>query len=305
MPPSSSTPRANWATIARIVLATILAGILMVAFNLATSGNRSSALNAERLSISFVSGVLYGAVLMPLAMRLPPRRMIRVTSLFVTLYITGTLTDLIEAYFFTSLLTPGTLVAALVIGLLPALAVSLIVALLVSTTHPGAEQPNRKRSISSWAWRLLLAGLLYVPAYYAFGALVTPIEHPFYSDPTFVAQLQTRTPPDSVIIPLETLRGALFALALVPTLRVMPSCSWATLVYLTLIGVVIEAIVPLLGLVTWPLPMRLGNLAELTGDALVRAAVALLLVAFPPLLDDREAWPRPLRRLSPSWRSPR
>jgi hypothetical protein len=260
---------------------------VLAAFGLAT--NRAAAPGYERLAISFVSGVLYAAVLAPLAMRLPARRVVRLTSLFVTLYVTGTLTDLIEAFFFTSLLTPVTLVAALVIGLLPALAVSLIVALLVPTTHPAAEQPNRKRSIPSWAWRLLLAGLLYVPAYHAFASLVAPIEHPFYSDPAFVAQLQTRVPPDSVTIPLETLRGALFALALVPTLRVMPSRSWATLAYLTLIGVVIEAIVPLLGLATWPLPMRLGNLVELTGDALVRAAVALLLLAFPPLLDDREA----------------
>jgi hypothetical protein len=279
----------------RIGVAALLGGLVLAAFSLAI--NRAAAPDFQRIAISFVSGVLYIGVLTPLATRLPPRRVIRLTSLFVTLYVTGTLTDLIEAYFFTALLTPVTLVAALLIGLLPALAVSLVVAVLVPTTHPGDEQPNRHRSIASWAWRLLVAGLLYVPAYYGFSTLVAPIEHPFYSDPAFVAQLQTRVPPDSVTIPLETLRGALFALALVPTLRVMPSHSWATLTYLTLIGVVIEAIVPLLGLVTWPLPMRLGNFAELTGDALVRAAVALLLLAFPPLLDDREVWPNPLRRL--------
>lgn len=132
-----------------------------------------------------------------------------------------------------------------------------------------------------------MAGLLYVPAYYAFTALVAPIEHPFYSDSAFVAQLQTRTPPDSTIIPLETLRGILFAVALTPALTVFSARRWSTLIYLTLIGVVIEAIVPLLGLVTWPLAMRLGNFAELTGDALARAVVALALLAFPPLLSGR------------------
>src|SRR5215469_5149994 len=129
---ANSARRRTWPTVARIALASVFAGIVLAGFSLATS--RATAPGFERLAIFFVSGVLYAAVLVPLAVRLPPRRVIRLTSLFVTLYVTGTLTDLIEAYFFTSLLTPVTLVAALVIGLLPAVAISLIVALLVPTT---------------------------------------------------------------------------------------------------------------------------------------------------------------------------
>jgi hypothetical protein len=52
------------------------------------------------------------------------------------------------------------------------------------------------------------------------------------------------------------------------------------------IGVVIEAVVPLLGLVTWPLAMRLGNFAELTGDALFRAIATMAFLGFPPLLSS-------------------
>ncbi len=129
-----------------------------------------------------------------------------------------------------------------------------------------------------------MAGALYVPIYFGFASLVAPIEHQFYSDPTFIAQLQTRVPPDSIAIPLEAVRGVLFVLALLPALRVLPGRSWLAWVYLGLIGVVIEAWVPLLGRTDWLVAMRLGNFAELTGDSFARAAVALVLLGTPPLL---------------------
>jgi len=277
----------------RVVLAGLLAGAVLGIVRLLTAGTGpSGSPTLERLTISAVSGLLYGAVLAPLAMRLPPRRWVRLASLFVPLYVTGTLTDLIEAFFFTALLTPVSLVAALVIEAVPALLVALIVAALVPTapSTPHARPAWwRQRSLPAWGWRLLVVGLLYVPAYYGFAALVAPIEHPFYSDPAFVAQLHTRTPPDSVIVPLEVLRGALFGLALLPVLAVLPGRRWSSLAYLTLIGVVLEAIVPLLGLTSWPLAMRLGNVAELTGDALARAAAALALLACPPAV-SRDDW---------------
>src|SRR5262249_34677052 len=101
----------------------------------------------------------------------------------VTLYVTGTLTDLLEAYFYTTELTPLSLAAALVFLALQALMVTLLVVLLVrpagvmSDLHgrPGGAKPVH-HTLANWAWRVLLAGVLYVPIYYAFGALVTPIE---------------------------------------------------------------------------------------------------------------------------------
>jgi hypothetical protein len=272
----------------RLMLAALLSGAIVAGFDLLVAGGgQSTSTTPEHLMVGFVSGLLYAVVLTPLAMRLPPRRWVRLASLFVPLYVTGMLTDLIEGYVFTTLLTPTSLVAGLVIEVLPALAVAVVVALLVPTDPaamgPPTEVWRRHWSLPAWAWRIVVVGLLYVPAYYAFGALVTPIEHPYYSDPAFIAQLHTRTPPDGVIIPLETLRGALFGLALLPVLSVLPGRRWSTLAYLTLIGVVFEAIVPLLGLSTWPLAMRLGNFVELTGDAFARAIVVLALFGHPPL----------------------
>src|SRR5262245_8447744 len=59
----------------RVVLAGLLAGAVLGSVRLLTAGNGPpSSPMLERLTISVVSGLLYGAVLAPLAMRLPPRR---------------------------------------------------------------------------------------------------------------------------------------------------------------------------------------------------------------------------------------
>ncbi len=47
---------------------------------------------------------------------------------------------------------------------------------------------------------------------------------------------------------------------------------------------------PLFGRTTWPLAMRLGNVAELTADALGRAAVAIALLGVPLPLAEH-FWP--------------
>jgi hypothetical protein len=56
---------------------------------------------------------------------------LRLGVVFLTLYVTGTLTDLLEAYFYTTVLTPFSLAAALVFLALPALAIALLVVLVV------------------------------------------------------------------------------------------------------------------------------------------------------------------------------
>lgn len=277
-------------TLLRILAAGVVAGAVLAVFRVGSSAAEPVSPLPARVAVSVLSGVLYVGVLAPLALMQTGGRLKRMATLFVTLYVTGAVTDLVEAYFYTTLLTPVTLVAALVVEAIPDLVIVAIVAALLPHPWHGTQAMAplwRRRPLSSWVWRLLVAGLFYVPIYYAFAALVTPIEHQFYFDPAFIAQLHTVVPPDSITIPLEAIRGVFFGLGLLPALAVMPGRRWSTFLYLALIGVVIEAWVPLLGLTTWPLAMRLGNAAELTGDALGRAAVAIGLLGLPPLVGAR------------------
>jgi hypothetical protein len=199
--------RGTWV---RVSIAGLLAGAVLLLFrSLAPGGTATS-----RVVISLASGLLYVAILAPLALRLTTGLWPRFGAVFLTLYLTGTLTDLLEAYFYTTVLTPFSLVAALVFLALPALVIALLVVLVVRPSGV-ASDPHRRpglaetehRPLANWTWRVLLAAVLYVPIYYL-AAMVTPIEHEFYYDPTFIAQLHTTVPPTEVTIALEAVRGS-------------------------------------------------------------------------------------------------
>ncbi|QBD80067.1 hypothetical protein EPA93_30425 [Ktedonosporobacter rubrisoli] len=273
----------------RILAGGIAAAIILTAFGLLTSSGHGAAFLLQKIIVNLVSGLLYVAVMAPLAISLPLRWPARFGAIFVPLYVTGVLADLVEAYFYTTTLTPFKLVMALIFESIPFLLIALVIAWLLPPSSKARSRPGlRQRALLSWLWRIVLVGILYVPTYYLFATLVTPIEHIFYHDPSFVAQLHTQVPPASVTIILEAFRGVFFALAMLPVLAVMDGPSWPLLLYLTLIGVVIEAWVPLLGQANWPWAMRLGNMLELTGDALGRGIAITLLLALPATFKRRK-----------------
>jgi hypothetical protein len=210
----------------------------------------------------------------------------RFLMLFVPLYVTGTLTDLIEASFYTSLLPPGKLIAALIIEGVPILLITAIIVVMIppapqTRLAPRFGQVLRERSWFSWLWRIALAGAPYPLIYLFFALLVAPIEHAYYTDPTFVASLHTVVPSTQVTVLLEAGRGILFVLALLPVIVVMRQSRWSTGLYLALIGAALEAWIPLLGQASWPVMMRVGNVLELTADACGRALLMALLVFLP------------------------
>lgn len=80
-----------------------------------------------------VSGVLYVGIMIPLARRVPGP-FSRFLAIFVPLYITGTLADLVEAYFYTTLLTPAKLVGGLIVEAFPLIVIAAIIAWLFPAT---------------------------------------------------------------------------------------------------------------------------------------------------------------------------
>lgn len=273
----------------RVILGGLLSAVVLTAFALLLSSSKpSGTLSAPNLLIRVVSGVLYVAVMAPLARRVFYRRFPRFLAIFVPLYITGTLTDLLEAYFYTTLLTPFSLIAALIIEGLPLLLITGIIAWLIPAAEdvhnaPGFGQVMRERSFFSWVWRIVVAGAPYTAIYLFFAMLVAPIEHAFYYDQAFIASLHTVVPSTATTLILEAVRGILFVLAMVPVIAVMRKSRWSTGLSIALIGAVLEAWIPLLGQVSWPVMMRVGNVLELSGDACGRALLMALLVALPPL----------------------
>lgn len=273
----------------RIILGGLLSAVVLIVFALLFSSNKSSAtFSISNLLIKGISGIFYVAVMAPLARRVFYRRFPRFLAIFVPLYITGVLTDLIEAYFYTTVLTPFSLIAALIIEGLPLLLITGIIVWLIpaaedARNEPGFSQVMRERSFFSWLWRIVVAGAPYPAIYLFFTMLVTPIEHAFYYDRAFIASLHTVVPSTTTTLILEVVRGILFVLAMLPVIAAIRKSRWSTGLYIALIGATLEAWIPLLGQTSWPVMMRVGNVLELTGDACGRALLMALLVALPPI----------------------
>jgi hypothetical protein len=272
----------------RIILGGLLSTVILTIFAfLLSSRNLSVIFSLPNLFIRFVSSILYISVMAPLARRVFYRRIPRFLALFVPLYITGTLTDLVEAYFYTTLFTPTSLIVALIIEGLPLLLIAGIIAWLIPAAEEARSEPRfrqvmRERSFFSWVWRIVVAGVPYAAIYLCFAMLVTPIEHAFYYNQAFIASLHTVVPSTTTTLILEAIRGILFVLAMLPVIAVMRTSRWSIGLYIALIGAVLEAWIPLLGQASWPVMMRVGNVLELTGDACGRAFLMALLVALPP-----------------------
>lgn len=275
--------------ILRVIIGGLLAAVVLTAFDLLLSSSKPSVvLSPSNLLIRVISGLLYVGVMVPLARRVFYRRFPRFLAIFVPLYITGTLTDLVEAYFYTSLLTPVSLVAALIMESIPLLLITGIITWLIPAAEDARNEPRfgevmRQRSFLSWLWRIIVAGVPYAAIYLFFAMLVTPIEHAFYYDKAFIATLHTVVPSTTTTLILEAVRGILFVLAMLPVIAVMRKSRWSTGLYIALIGAVLEAWIPLLGQASWPMMMRVGNVLELTGDACGRALLMALLVALPTI----------------------
>ncbi len=289
----------------RVLLGGLLAALVLTPFSLLSASSNSPGTLAlpNQLLVNVASGVLYVAVMAPLARRIFYRRIPRFFAIFVPLYVTGVLTDMLEAYFYTSLLTPFTLLAALILQALPLLLITGIIAWLIPAQEKARSTPRfglamRERPFFSWVWRIVVAGAPYAAIYLFFGLLVTPIEHAFYYDRTFIASLHTVVPSTTTTLLLEAVRGILFVLAMLPVIAAMRNARWLTGLYIALIGAVLEAWIPLLGQASWPVMMRVGNVLELTGDACGRALLMALLVALPPLHARLAARPQELTSLS-------
>jgi hypothetical protein len=195
---------------------------------------------------------------------------------------------------YTSLLTPFSLVAALIIEGLPLLFITGIIAWLIPADEDARNAPRftqvmRESSFFSWIWRIVIAGVPYTAIYLFFAMLVTPLEHAYYYDSAFIASLHTVVPSTTTTLVLEAVRGILFVLAMLPIIAVMRKSRWSTGLYIALVGAVLEAWIPLLGQTSWPMMMRVGNVLELTGDACGRALLMALLVVLPSLQASRSA----------------
>lgn len=140
----------------RVLMGGIAVGVVLQIFAAGLN------LTLQGAVIHLISGILYIAVMTPLALTLHKRRF---WAIFLPLYLTGAATDLIEGYFYTTLLTPFKLVAAFIFEGLGFLIVTAIIVWLIPTGGTGeqldsiwARRSFGRRSIHPFLFRLCVSG---------------------------------------------------------------------------------------------------------------------------------------------------
>ena len=267
------------------VLATIAGGALAQTLGLPPPQMVRHLDETTTLATTLLSGFIIGLGLGPLSQRIRVFALGRGILLFTVIFVVGSLINVVEALFFTTV--P---VREQVFGLVTAAVGAASLAMLLTALFPPASAESgliaalrshlRQRLWLDWTWRLFLAGLLYVPIYFLFGVLVSPLVLPYYNDPSLGLELVVPGP--EVILPLEVGRGLLYAVTLFPLAAALHATRQSLTLWLWVTVAVLGAITPMLQVGWWPLPLRLTHGLEITADAFFQALVVAWLLGRPP-----------------------
>jgi len=277
----------------RVLAIAAVYAVLFLGFDL-LSGTR---LSLQGAVIGLVTGAGFALVLLPLARRLPYRMRTRVIALFVPLYWIYSLSNLVEAYFITTI-SHTTLIFGAVFLAIPSLAVSWMIAWLLPARPekqrvPGIWESLGQRPLLSWIWRTLLAGLLFAIVVQLAGDAWGPLISRYYHDPAYIAQAHIANPPPPAFVTWaeEVVRGIVLVLAVLPVLAVVRGRDWPAILavgaYVALIDAALEGWLTMLGNTEFPIGFRIGEGLDLTTDAVARGIFIAALLALPAVASRR------------------
>lgn len=284
--PMSARSRAS--TILGVAWRVLVVAVVNLAFQRLLGFVLQTTPTVQGVVLDLATGAIYALVLMPLARRLPYRRLTRVVALFVPLYWIGYLSNLVEAGFDTTL-PRGELIGGAIFLAIPVVVICVLIAWLFpaapqESPAPGIWESLGQRPLLSWVWRVAVVAVLYAVLLQLFGSMYGPLIAKYYHDPAFMAQTHTITAPSYIAWPEETARGALFVLSLLPVLAVVRGRDWPAIayaaLYVTLIGVGLEAW-QVFAMTTYPIGFRLGEGLDLTTDAVARGILVAALLVLP------------------------
>jgi hypothetical protein len=257
-------------SLGRLVLFVLLFTIFDSVFRYVSIGIAS----VESVVSSIVSGALLAIVLGFIFYRLSYGRLTRIGIAWFSLFIIQSLSNLVEAVFFTTAIPTATIfVAALVFGLITTLPEAILAGMLFSPVNidrsfrADLRKYFGKRTVSSWIGRIALGSLVYIPIYYTFGSIIAPWILSFYDNPSQAFGLTI--PPIGVIILLQFLRGFLYIVALIPIIASLKVSSRTMLLSLVGLIYVVGAFVPFIAYSELPSFLRVVHGLEILGDAIV------------------------------------
>lgn len=232
------------------------------------------------LPLGILAGVPVAITLGELSRRLQQPFVPRLLTLFLFIYLVAGLGQVLEQLLFTTATNLG-------FGSISALVQAALFSLAVGALwRPAQAERSFRRALprffsarrpADWAWRLLVAWLIYLPIYRGVGLLISPIVAPLYQAEMFGLVL----PDAGAMVDMQYLRGALYLLAVLPILVLWPRSKQTLWLWLGLAIFIQIAATPILLAYWYPLPFRLVHALELTVDSFAQAYLYTQLLFIP------------------------
>jgi len=233
------------------------------------------------LPLGVLVGIPVAITLGELGKRLAWSFGLRALALFVFNYLVYGLGQVLEQVLFTTTTSLG---YGSVSHLFQAASLALAVSLLwrpACTPAVTARDLWRRfwqaRTPGDWAWRLVVAWLIYLPIYWGMGRLISPFVASLYEAGAFGLVL----PDAGAMVDMQYLRGVLYLFAALPILALWRGTRRGLWMWLGFAIAIQIAATPILLAYWLPLTFRLAHAVELTVDAFVQAYLYTQLLAIP------------------------
>lgn len=274
--PGRTAPVRRWQAACLVALSYLVASVIA---SVIADPAHPRVLSPVPFLLAVVAGLLGAVTLGPLARRLRLPLASRLTAVALLAYLLSVATNEVEALLFIKDSSPLVLVSGAVL----ALGIAVPVTLLWPPADTGAGVASLRDTLASrhrwsWAWRLILASLLWVPVYLIFAAADAPFVHRYYhsTGTPFVI------PSGGVLAAAELGRGVLHALVLGALAALLGGNRLRRWFWLALAFATLNAWLPLVQHTDWPYYLRAANLVEITCDAVIYGGLVTLLLGRRP-----------------------
>ncbi len=130
------------------------------------------------------------------------------------------------------------------------------------------------RPATSWAWRLALAAVAFMPIYWVFGSMVVPFTGQYYQQSMYGLQM----PSADRIVTILFVRSVLFLLACFPVIALWNKSARSLFLSLGFALYVLVGLVYMLSADWMPVSVRLPHAIEILADEFTYAAVLVVLL---------------------------
>ncbi|MEJ2601425.1 MAG: hypothetical protein P8Z00_24070 [Anaerolineales bacterium] len=248
------------------------------------------------MPLMFVSEISIAVVLGECYRRLSWSFWPRVLALGISHYLLYYLLNLLDGLLFTPMPHMST---GIVLDLFPAFFAAAVIALLwrpekgvlpvseIMANFFSARQPLE------WAWRMLVAWLIYPPLYYLIGRIAALFTLHYYQDPAL--NLGLTLPDLGTLLLMQVLRGSLFLVAVLPILFAWRGGRTKLWLWLGLVIFVQVANQIIVQAYWFPLGLRIPHALELLVDSAIQAGLYVWLLFLQPAGSPKPA----SKRMSP------